>query len=284
MADSLTRFIFENLDVRGELIQLNESVHELLDGHDYPVVLAELLKQAAAINALLASTLKFEGRITLQLQTPGAMKFLLVQTSHELQFRGTISFDAEADYANVDFRQLTANGQLVITIEPINGERYQGVVALEADNLAGCIENYFAQSEQLRTRIWLFSNAEQECGLLLQALPAMQEASEFEHLTMLAETITGEELFTLSSEAILYRLFHEETLRIFESDNVQFHCDCSRDKMLSSVSMLSADDLDEIFAEQDMINVQCQFCGDEYNFEELDLKQVHAVQGNQTQH
>ena len=284
MSDTLTRFIFENLDVRGELIQLKNSTHELLDGHDYPPVLAELLKQAAAVNALLASTLKFEGRISLQLQTPGDLRFLLVQTTHKLNFRGTVSFESEASYDDKSFQELTQDGQLVITIDPLKGERYQGIVALEGANLAACIENYFEQSEQLRTRIWLFSNSDYECGLLLQALPAMKAQGEFEHLRILAETITADELFTLDSTAIIYRLFNEETVRIFDADNVTFKCDCSRDKMLSSVAMLPVEDIQEIFETQKEIAVQCEFCNDQYAFTLIDIKEHHAVVGNMTTH
>ena len=246
MADSLTRFIFEDYDIRGELVRLKDSSQVLLENHGYPDLLAGLLQEAAAINVLLATTLKFEGKLTLQLQTQGKLTLLVVQTTHELNYRGICRYDTEADFSAENFSSLTKGGQLFITIEPTKGNRYQGIVPIEKDSLTECIEQYFMLSEQLKTRLWLFREPEEIRALFIQALPDMKNPDDFEHLEHLSSTLGHEESFAIDDETLLHRLFHQENLSHIHSQPVNFQCDCSREKMLSSVSLLAQDELEQI--------------------------------------
>ncbi|PCJ48970.1 MAG: hypothetical protein COA74_06805 [Gammaproteobacteria bacterium] len=161
MTDQIHRFIFDKYGIRGEMVKLSTSSQRMVQGHQYPLVINNLLKQAAAVNVLLATTLKFEGRISIQLQTEGSLKMLVVQTSHDLGYRGVAQYDKEIDYSGLSFKDITRNGQMCITIEPLKGKRYQGIVPLEGDNLAQSIEGYFKQSEQLKTKIWLYNDHHQ---------------------------------------------------------------------------------------------------------------------------
>jgi molecular chaperone Hsp33 len=283
MSDSLTRFIFDEFNVRGVLVKLKQSSARMIEGHGYPALLGTMLQEAAAINLLLATTLKFEGKISIQLQTPGALKLLFSQTTHDYTFRGVIHHESE-DNQPTSFSELTKNGQMAITIEPEKGQRYQGVVALEGNNLAECIEGYFAQSEQLITRLFVFTQGHEVCGLLLQALPDLSSQEDFDHLVTLAETLTSEEIFSLENQDILYRLFHQEMIRNLEDDAVSFACPCSREKMLASIQMLDNAEIEEILEDEGHVSVVCEFCLNQYDFTRIDIKEFLAVQGNETRH
>lgn len=281
MADQLTRLIFDDFNIRGVATRISNDADQLVSAHNYPEPLAKLLLEAAAINAMLTTTLKFEGRISLQLQTPNSLKLLLVQTTHDLQYRGVLRHE---DYANESFAELTKGGQMVITIEPDKGERYQGIIALEGDSLISCIEGYFAQSEQLKTRLLVFSKPTGVFGLLLQALPDLSSDEDFEHIETLAQTLTEEEAFELDNNDILHRLYHEERVRALADETIEFQCTCSRDKMLSTLQLLEADEIADILKTEGFIEIQCEFCLTHYKFHELDIKTFGAVVGNETRH
>lgn len=284
MADKLTRLIFDDYNIRGVAVRLASDAEKLIAAHNYPAPVAKLLLEAAAINAMLTTTLKFEGRISLQLQTPSSLTLLLVQTNHQLVYRGVARFDELLMQDDMSFAEMVKNGQMVITIEPDKGQRYQGIVALEADSLAGCIENYFAQSEQLKTRLLLFTRTDAAFGLLLQALPDLSSDTDFDHVETLANTLTEDEAFTLENQDILHRLFHEELVRSLSEEPLKFECQCSREKMLSSLQLLKEEEITEILEQEGHIEMQCDFCLDQFQFNELDIKSFLAVTGNQTRH
>ena len=284
MSDKIHRFIFDTHGIRGELVKLNQSSARMLKDHRYPPFIATLLQQAAAVNILLATTLKFEGKISIQLQASQLVKMLVVQTTHKLGFRGLVRFDKQADYSKVAFEDLTENGQMSITIEPLKGKRYQGIVPLNGKNLAECVENYFNQSEQLETRIWLFNDEEQVFGLMLQALPDMLSQDSFEHLVYLASTLSKEECLSVDSDILLHRLFHQESIRGLAVYPVKFTCGCSKTKMLNSLNLLPEEDINEILASKGEVAVKCEFCLNQFRFSELDLKSSNSLKGNETKH
>jgi len=284
MTDSIHRFIFDTHGVRGEIVNCSSSTQRMIEGHEYPKLIADLLQKAAVVNVLLAATLKFEGKISLQLQTDNKLKLLLVQTTHDLNFRGIAHYDQAVDYSDLTFNDITEGGQMSITIEPLKGKRYQGIVALDGDNLAECVEGYFQQSEQLKTKIWLYNNSKRAFGLMLQALPDKDSGESFEHLEMLASTLSAEECLSIDSETLLHRLFHQELVNNLLVDNIEFKCDCSRDKMLSALSLLGENEVNEILQEEGEIEITCEFCMNHYSFNEVDIKKHRAVVGNSTEH
>ena len=141
MSDKIQRFIFDSFGIRGELVQLEASSQKMLLDHKYPPVIAQLLQQVAAVTVLMTTTIKFEGKLSVQLQTQNDLKLLVVQANHQLGYRGIARFDRKADYSNKNFAELTKGGKLSITIEPKKGKRYQGYVELGQENFAQCIEN-----------------------------------------------------------------------------------------------------------------------------------------------
>lgn len=284
MSDKIHRFIFDSFGIRGELVQLEASVQSMLAKHHYPVVIADLLQQVAAVCILLTTTLKFEGKMSVQLQTEGKIKMLVVQANHTLGFRGIARYDKQADYQNMTFGDLTTKGHLSITIEPKRGKRYQGYVDLKQDSFAGCIEDYFNQSEQLKTRIWLFNDDNKVTGLMLQALPDMLSQESFDHLVYLSETLTKEECLSIDSDVLLNRLFHQESVRDLLVQDVRFQCGCNKIKMLDSVALFPADELQDIIDKKGIVTVKCEFCLNQFDFSEVEIKSHQAMTGNKTKH
>ncbi|MBW3141154.1 Hsp33 family molecular chaperone HslO [Ferrimonas balearica] len=271
MTDKLYRYLFDQADVRGELVQLNDTYQQMLSGHDYPAPVQRLLGEMVAATSLLTAILKFEGEIAVQIQGEGPLRLLVVNGTHTQALRGVARFDGEV--VEGDLQQMVGKGHLVITITPKEGERYQGVVGLTEPTLAGCLEQYFAQSEQLRTRLWLHANGEKAAGMLLQEMPASNVDAdvEFEHLESLTDTIKAEELFGLDPEEVLHRLYHQESVQVFEPSDVEFRCTCSRERSLAALATIDRAELDSIVEEQGEIAMHCDYCGAHYRFDAVDI-------------
>ena len=275
--DCLRRFVFENTDVRGELVWLDASWRAVLERQSYPEAIRDLLGQAMAAAVLLSATIKFEGYLQLQLQGDGPLSLLLIEATAARTVRGIARWDGDVD--DMDFRALTGEARLMLTIDPgEGGERYQGVVPVEGESLAETLENYFAQSEQLATRLWLASNAERAGGMLLQQLPRDSHNEEdWNRDVMLGETLTDEELLGLSAQALLHRLYHEEDLRLFESEPVSFRCSCSSERIESMLRGLGYDEVRDILEEQGEVSVSCEFCCQAYVYDTVDVERMFAA-------
>ena len=283
LEDKAQRFVFDNTDIRGEVITLNESLHSALEAHAYPESVSKLLGEMATCALLLSTTLKFEGVMTLQARSEGPLRLMVVECTHNRTFRALARFDESAILTG-DINELMPNGQLVVTIDPDKGKRYQGIIPMEHDSLASCFEAYFNQSEQLPTRLWMSSNGKQASGLLLQALPpheekdARQRDESWNRITVLANTITEEEQLTLDIETQLTRLFHEETVRLFDAETIRFDCTCSRERTANALFNLKREEVDQILEEEGDINMDCHFCSSRYTFTPAD---VDALFGDQ---
>ena len=274
--DLLQRFIFEDTDIRGELARLRQSYLDTVSSHRYPAPVAQLLGEFLAAAALLSATLKFEGTLTLQARSRGQVPLIMAEITSERRLRG-IARDADLADSD-DFHTLLADGQLAITITPARGQRYQGIVPLDGDNLAQCLEGYFRQSEQLATRLWLHCDGERATGMLLQELPvsaggdAETRADQWQHATTLADTLTATELADLPFEAILHRLYHRDPVRLFDPQPLQFQCSCSATRTLDALRTLGQEELLTIIAEQGAIDINCEFCHQHYHFTERDVR------------
>ncbi|AWH88576.1 Hsp33 family molecular chaperone HslO [Limnobaculum parvum] len=274
-ADLLHRYLFEKHDVRGELISLSDTYCQILENHDYPVAVQRLLGEMLVATSLLTATLKFDGDITVQLQGDGPVKLAVINGNNLQEMRGVARLQGEVS-DNFTLKQMIGNGYLVITIIPKEGERYQGVVGLEGETVAECIEAYFLQSEQLPTRLFIRTGAYQgkaaAAGMLLQVLPAHKgNDNEFEHLATLTGTVKAEELFSLNVEEVLHRLYHEEDVTLFDGQNVSFRCTCSRERSAQALMAVAQDEIDSLIAEEGHIDIHCDYCGNHYLFEKMDI-------------
>ncbi len=287
--DFTQRFLFDETDVRGELATLDRSYAEVLAKHPYPEPVAQLLGEMLAAAALLCGTLKFEGLLVLQARSSGPIPLLMVECSSEREVRGIARYDEAAMAASAALDELMPDGILTLTIDPRHGQRYQGIVPLEGANLAECLSGYFATSEQLPTRFWLNADGRRARGLLLQQLPparikdAQARQDSWEHVVTLADTLTAEELLGLDNPVILHRLFHEETVRLFDGQGVAFNCSCSRDRAANALVSMGQADVESLLDEQQgKIQVDCQFCNEQQVFDAADIAQIFAGGGTQT--
>ena len=273
--DTATRFLFEEADIRGEIVHLDAAYRDIVAIHQYPPGVGLMLGQFMAAAVLLSSTLKFEGKLILQARSGEQIPLLMVECDHALNLRGIARGAQEATSERFD--QLLGGGQLAITIDPVSGQRYQGIVPLTGDSLSHSIDAYFLQSEQLGTRLWLAADAGRAGGLLLQQLPcqlaedATQHADEWAHACTLAGTLETPELLDLSAELLLRRLFHQDPLRLFEPSEVRFRCNCSRARTLNALSALDPVEVEELLEELGSITMDCEFCNQQYRFTREDL-------------
>ncbi|MGL5949137.1 MAG: Hsp33 family molecular chaperone HslO [Aeromonas sp.] len=273
--DLLYRYLFEEYEVRGELVQLDATYRHVVEAQNYPAPVQKLLGELLVATSLLTATLKFEGSITVQLQGDGPLRLAVINGDHLQQLRGVARYEGELPSDGV-LKNLIGNGQLVITITPAQGERYQGIVALEGDSLAACLEDYFAQSEQLATKLWIrtgeVDGQPRAAGILLQALPAQSSdhSEDFVHLTQLTATIKDEELFGLGAEEILYRLYHQDKVRLFDPQAVAFRCTCSRERCEGALLQVAYNEVQEMLLEGD-VAMHCDYCGASYQFNAHDV-------------
>jgi len=279
--DQLHRFIFDNSDVRGEIISLSSSYRNVLDNGNYPDPINDLMGELLAAAGLLSATMKFDGILTLQARGDGDLSLLMADCTRHDSLRGIARLVDGARPDTRDLRQLLGHGHLAITIDPAEGERYQGIVPLEQDSLNRCLEDYFNLSEQLPTRLWLFADGQRAGGLLLQALPTKLQSQQardnyFEHLCILADTLTGDEMLALDNTEILTRLFHQESVRLFEPRALRFACSCSESRTGDMLLSLGQKEVDAIIAERGSVEVQCQFCHQLYHFDEARIAALFA--------
>lgn len=274
--DCLQRFLFDGLGVRGELVHLDSSWQAVLERHDYPEIVRTQLGQALAAAVLLSATIKFEGALILQAQTQGPLHTLVAQATHRLTLRGLARWRGEAPKGNT-LEEIFGGGRLVLTLQTEGAESYQGIVGLEGANLAEAIQTYFNQSEQLSTRIWLAADGERAAGLFLQEVPEQHRSEEdWERLTFLAGTVTERELLRLPSEELLYRLFNEEEVRLFEPERVSFRCTCSRERIEAVLRALSLEELEDKMKDDGKIEVSCEFCNRRFRFDPVDVHGLFA--------
>lgn len=275
-ADLLQRFSFDDTVIRGEIAHLNATYQEVLDRHQYPDVVARPLGELMAATALLSTTLKFKGRLTLQVRLPGNVSLLQSETDEQGRLRAIARYDTEQASDELTL----ADGQLVITLEPEQGQRYQGIVAIDGGNIAQALENYFEQSEQLPTRFWLASDASCAAGFMLQRMPetttAQHNPEDWNRIHHLATTLKNDELLLLDNETLLHRLYHEEEIRIYPASKLDFYCTCSRPRLANALRQLGEAELRTILEESGHIEINCDFCQQQYLFHTADVDDLFA--------
>lgn len=280
--DSRQRFLFDNFPIRGEIVQLSETLSDIFANHHYPQTIRALIGEFTAAAALLSATIKFEGSLILQVKGAGQVSLLMAECKNQQGIRAIARY--EDSFAPE--QPLLGKGQMAITIEPDKGERYQGIVLIEDNSLAETLEDYFLQSEQLRTRFWLASSATHAAGMLLQAMPESAsesslniESEDWDRLVMLSDTLRDEELLDLDIEELVHRLFHEEELRLFDPSSLQFECNCSTERSANALVSLGETETRSLLAERGgVIDIDCQFCHAKYEFDEHAINEIFHTQ------
>lgn len=271
--DRIQRFLFEDEPIRGQLVSLDNSWQTILERSDAKGYAREILGHALAAVSLLASTLKFDGNITLQIRGQGALHMLVAQATSERTLRGIIRQSHDIEDETASLAEIFQSDKIVITIDSGKGKPHQGIVPLSGHTLSEALGAYFEQSEQLQTHLWLAANDNNASGLLIQKLPGEpHDPDAWERILKLSETVTDHELYGLDSEELIYRLFHEESVRVFKQYPVNFECSCSRDRTGSMLKSLGKIELEDILKTEGTIGITCEFCNEHYSFDAIDVQ------------
>jgi molecular chaperone Hsp33 len=314
----LHRFLFDGLPVRGSIVRLTDAWTEILARRQantttgaWPPPVAELLGEMAAAGVLMQSNIKFNGALVLQIFGDGPVKVAVAEVQHDLGLRATAKVvgDVGVNARLPELVNVGNKGRCAITLDPKDkfpGQQpYQGVVPLHGDHrekiskLSEVLEHYMLQSEQLDTRLVLAADNKVAAGILIQRLPLEGEGNlagsmvskenedeigrneDFNRISILAASITREELLELDVDTVLRRLFWEEKVLRFEPQTPHFACTCSRERVTNMIRGLGQEEADSILAERGEIDVGCDFCGQQYRFDAVDAAQIFTSPGDQ---
>lgn len=280
MNNQRIRFLFDDMPVRGLHIRVQEVWQHIVSRKHYPLAIRRALGELLAAGALLSSNLKIDGTLILQVQGQGILKMLVVEATSDNTLRAVARWDENANVADdADLVHLLGeNGIFAITLQPKEGEQWQGIVPLEGKNIAQMLMNYMERSEQLQTHIALAANDETVSGLLLQKLPEKElDENAWQHVKTLAQTVDSSELLQLDAGHLLYRLYHETPPQIFPAEHLEFACTCSRGKVSDMLLMLGAEEVGKVIAEEGSVTINCDFCNERYTFDETDINTLFGV-------
>jgi molecular chaperone Hsp33 len=271
--NEIQTFVLEDSGIRGALVRLKETWQQVVAAHEYPPAVRMLLGEGVVSTLLLASGLKTTPRVSLQLQGEGRLKLLLVQCTDGHRVRGMAAVKPGDESA-----PLLGEGRLVVNLDTgkPNGF-FQGIVPLTSAKLDECLESYFAQSEQLETRLVLRSDGEHVAGLLLQTLPGHGEeraADAFDTAAACAATVSVGELTGLAAEDLLPKLFAGQSIRLFAARPVAHDCRCTPERLAGVVRMLGPDEVKSLLAEQGHVELKCEFCNRAFRYDDA---QVDAI-------
>ncbi len=306
----LHKFLFDGLPVRGMLVQLTDVWQEVLkrraanaETGAYPEAVRHLLGEMTAASVLMQSNIKFNGALVMQIFGDGPLKLAVVEVQPDLSLRATAKVVGELGDASTLPEMVNVNneGKCAITLDPLNkmpGQQpYQGVVPLfddqrnKLDKFSDVLQHYMLQSEQLDTTLVLAANDTTAAGLLIQRLPVKGEANlaaqasmgdedgiglseDYNRISILAASLTPDELLNLDAETILHRLFWEEKLIRFEPLNPKFACSCSRERVSNMIRSLGTEEVESILAERSHVEVGCDFCGQQYRYDAVDAAHI----------
>ncbi len=287
--DALVRFRFDRSPIRGAHVRLDDTFERTRRDHDYPGPVDRLLGELQTASALLASTIKSAGTLTLQVRGSGALSVAMAECRDGTGLRGIARLrdagDGGASLVEDDFGALLGRGDLAITLRPPRSRPYQGIVSVDHGRLEWAIEDYFQRSEQLDTRIWLACDPDRgrARGLLLQRLPVRDaevhadfDSDAWARASRHAAVLKPEALLTLACDALLLDLFGPGTLRTFPPLPLAFHCSCSPDRSAGALAIMGEEEVRAILREDGEVRVECEFCRTAYVYAGADIDRLFA--------
>lgn len=273
-SDGLQRFMFEHASIRGEIAHLDDTYTNIMHQHAYPPVVKKLLGEAVVACLLLAGSIKFEGEISLQFHGDHRLPLLLVQCTHQLHIRAFAKHQEENDEL-VDYQSAFLQGKMALIINQYQQtQKYESVVPIHSISMAENLMHYFAQSEQIPTRVWLAIDGTRAAGMLLQLMPdqnSLQREQFWEYAIQLGQTLSDHELLNLENATILHRLYHETELRLYDKRPAKFQCRCNIEKMKQVVRVIGEKDTQQLLKEQGKVEITCDFCNQQYAFDAIDV-------------
>jgi len=278
--DTLHRFIFENTDIRGNYVKLNHTIEEATQHQALPQNIQIALGELMVASSLLASTLKLDGSLTLQIQTNGSLKLLIAECNENLGIRGTVKWNGPIEsIAPID---LIKEGHFIITLIQKNAKTpYQGIVPMEGNSISELLENYMLRSEQIQTKLWIHSQENIFHGLLIQKLPFNSSAEALDHdsttgvwkdIVMSADKSFKAIHPTLEASKILQTIFSSETIRLYDPSYPNFACSCSKKSVENMLRLIGKKECESIIEEQSSITIHCDFCNECYKYSEDEVE------------
>lgn len=285
--DTLSKFIFKHTPMKGGAVKLTTAWKAMRHYQQWPLSVTRLVGEMTAGSILLASSLKFEGSLIMQVQGDGPVRLAIVEVRNGLLVRATVKMnETEAVDEAMGLKALVnahGKGRCAIMLDPKDrrdGEPlYQGVVPLTGETVADALMGYMQQSEQIHTKLWLAADEESAAGLMLQQMPDFGGKDEelkndddsVNRIETLAATITDEELLTLTPQEVTHRLFWEEAPEYFEPLEPKFACTCSREKIEAMIRNLGEVEALQIVKDEGKLEVTCDFCGRTESFSAEDI-------------
>lgn len=288
MTDIVLPFMIESSGLRGRVVRMDSALNQILSLHGYAEPVAQLTAEVAILTVLLGSMLKYDGIFTLQTQSDGTVKMLVSDFTAAGDVRACASVRGDMP---PDVNALLGQGHLAFTVDQgENTERYQGIVELRDSSLLKSIQAYFTQSEQIRTGIKMavgrVDGEWRGAAIMLQDMPeegglptsgegpdTSADEESWRRAMILMESCTDQELLSLPPEDILFRLFHEDGVRVFEPKKLQKGCRCSMEKVEGVLLTLSAEDIAHI-TKDGKITMSCEFCSRSFDFDPADLDRM----------
>jgi molecular chaperone Hsp33 len=290
-SDVIRRFSFTGAPIRGQWVRLEQTLAVLFSHQPYPRAVRTVLAELLGVASLLADGIKFRGTVALQARGTGPVTTVLAECRDQHLLRGIGRWDHDAELTDevADLSTLLGNGQMAVTLIPDpaiqpDATTYQGVVDLAGGNLAASLEDYFAQSEQLPTRLFLAFDGTQVTGLLLQRLPTAPGANDatldeqeelWREVCLLAATLTPPELACWSVVELLRKLFHEHSVNLHAGRALEFACTCGRERAERMLAALPKSEILELLAERGVVDVTCEICGARYEYDQIDTRLLY---------
>ena len=277
MKNYLQRFLLEDLDIRGAIVQLDSVWQQMQSERDYPAPVAQILGEMTATTLLFGSNLKQAGRLTVQLSGNGSISMLIIDCNENLRIRGMAKCEGAIEQKPLP--ELLGNGQLVLSLDMDSmREAHQSIVPLVGSNVTEIFEHYLEQSEQLNSRLFLAASAEAAAGIFLQKLPSadQRDADGWSRIEMLAATVSDKELLTLQPEKLLTRLFNEETVRVFDAKPVEHGCKDNHEKVHAMLRSLGREEVDSILQEFGEVVINDDICNREYRFDAMAIAAIFS--------
>lgn len=275
-ADTLQRFIFEQAEIRGEIVRLEKTYQTIISQRDYPLAVQKILGEALVSCLLLVGSIKFAGEISLQFQGDKALPIMIIQCDHLLNIRAFARY--KSGLKDADYQQAFIRGNMTLSINQADkNEIYQSHVPISSPNMSENLMNFFARSEQIATQIHIVSDNERVVGMLLQLLPSQESEQRelfWEYATAIGQTITSSELLNLDNETMLSRLYHEVDIQLLSQQQVDFNCRCNNEKMIAVIKMLGHEEINSILEEKGQIEITCDFCNKHYYFDAIDVNMI----------
>ena len=274
----IRRFLFKDLDIRGQHLSINHTWQAMINDRGYSKQVRQLFGELSALAIMLANGMKHKGKLTIQYQGNGVMSLLLVEVTHDRKIRGMVRSDGVIK-GDDNLDTILGEGQMVVTLYNAQTDSsFQSFIHRNPLGLIPTFEDYFSQSEQLDSKLWVSSTKDNLSAMMIQKMPEIKKNDEegWNRITALASTITNEELCGLDAEQLLHRLFHEETVQLFTQEQVDYECQQDRKRFEKIIFDLGEDDARNLLKERGEISIHNEICNEHLFFNEQDLNRIFS--------